>query len=42
VVDINGANFKVTTYSGNTGDYSVLDTFSVDKGFFPWNYLLLD
>jgi 3',5'-cyclic AMP phosphodiesterase CpdA len=42
VVDINGANVKVTTYSGNTGDYSVLDTFSVDKGFFPWNYLLLD
>ena len=41
VVDINGANVKVTTYSGNTGDYSVLDTFSVDKGFFPWNYLLL-
>jgi 3',5'-cyclic AMP phosphodiesterase CpdA len=41
VVDINGSNVKVTTYSGNTGDYSVLDTFSVDKGFFPWNYLLL-
>jgi hypothetical protein len=41
VVDINGPNVKVTTYSGNTGDYTVLDTFSVDKGFYPWNYLLL-
>lgn len=41
VVDINGSNVKVTTYSGNTGDYSVLDTFSVDRGFYPWNFLLL-
>jgi hypothetical protein len=41
VVDINGSTVKVTTYSGNTGDYSVLDTFSVDKGFSPWNFLLL-
>jgi 3',5'-cyclic AMP phosphodiesterase CpdA len=41
VVDINGSNFKVTTYSGNTDDYSVLDTFSVNKGFYPWNFLLL-
>jgi hypothetical protein len=41
VVDINGSNVKVTTYSGNTGDYSVLDSFSVNKGFLPANYLLL-
>ena len=41
VVDINGSNVKVTTYSGNTGDYSVLDTFSVDRGFYSWNFLLL-
>jgi hypothetical protein len=41
VVDINGSNVKVTTYGGNTGDYSVIDTFSVDKGFIPCNYLLL-
>jgi len=41
VVDISGNNVKVTTYAGNTGDYSVLDTFSVLRGFYPWNYLLL-
>jgi hypothetical protein len=41
VVDINGSNVKVTTYGGNTGDYSIIDTFSVDRGFYPWNYLLL-
>jgi 3',5'-cyclic AMP phosphodiesterase CpdA len=41
VVDINGSNVKVTTYSGNTGDYSVLDTFSVNKNLVPANYLLL-
>ncbi|MDP2046154.1 MAG: metallophosphoesterase, partial [Deltaproteobacteria bacterium] len=41
VVDINGGNVKVTTYSGNIGDYSVLDTFSVNRGFYPWNFLLL-
>jgi 3',5'-cyclic AMP phosphodiesterase CpdA len=41
VVDINGSNIQVTTYSGNTGDYSVLDTFSVNKGLLPGNFLLL-
>ena len=41
VVDINGSNVKVTTYAGNTGDYSVLDTFSVNRGFLPENFLLL-
>jgi hypothetical protein len=41
LVDISGSNVKVTTYSGNTGDYNVLDTFSVAKGFYPWNFLLL-
>jgi 3',5'-cyclic AMP phosphodiesterase CpdA len=41
VVDINGSNVKVTTYSGNTGDYTVLDTFNVNKSFVPANYLLL-
>jgi Calcineurin-like phosphoesterase len=42
VVDINGPNVKVTTYGGNTGDYRVIDSFSVDRGFFPCNYLLPD
>jgi len=41
VVDINGSNVKVTTYAGGTGDYDVIDTFSVDRGFYSWNYLLL-
>jgi 3',5'-cyclic AMP phosphodiesterase CpdA len=41
VVDINGSSVKVTTYSGNTGDYSILDVFNVNKSFAPANYWFL-
>lgn len=31
VVDISGSRVTVTTYQGNTGAYSVLDTFTINK-----------
>jgi len=31
VVDINGSRVTVTTYQGNTGAYSVLDSFTINK-----------
>jgi hypothetical protein len=41
VVDINGSNVKVTSYGGNTGDYSVIDSFTLNKAFPIGNSLLL-
>ena len=43
VVDISGSRVTVTSYSGNTGAYSVFDSFTVSKNATPAaNLLLLD
>jgi hypothetical protein len=43
VVDISGSQLTVTSYSGNTGDYSVFDSFTINKNATPaTNLLLLD
>ena len=43
VVDISGSQVTVTSYSGNTGAYSVFDSFTINKNATPaTNLLLLD
>ncbi len=43
VVDINGSQVTVTSYSGNTGAYSVFDSFTINKNILTAvDYLLLD
>jgi hypothetical protein len=41
VVDIDGAITRVTSYAGNTGTYSVIDSFTINKGGHSGKDLLL-
>ena len=42
VVDINGSNVTVNSYSGGTSDYNVIDSFTINKNALPGVDLLLD
>jgi hypothetical protein len=41
VVDINGSQVTVNSYSGNTGTYSVFDSFTINKNATPATNLML-
>ncbi len=41
VVDISGSKVTVNTYAGNTGAYTVIDSFTINKGAVPATSLLL-
>jgi hypothetical protein len=42
VVDINGRQVTVNSYEGNTGAYTVFDTFTIHNDLCAVNFLLLD
>jgi hypothetical protein len=42
VVDIKGPQVTVTSYEGNTGAYTVFDSFNLHSGISPVNFLLMN